>query len=429
MWANWRRRLTWVLAALTAVIGVIVAPAPGPEHVSSVADSVRGMSDNARVAYLLKHPTLAVRYGNTNPDDTAKSWKRATAKDRAALERVLPQYVGNLDGIPYATRDAANRRVLASEIAKTRAVLAKRPADASALRMQHALKAIAATVGGHHSPKRYLITLTPDKPPLAAVAVGNLDTARQITFAVPGMGTYTDDMQLWTQSAQNIYDSQGRVGAPRARAVVSWIGYVTPPPGIDATLGDYAARGAPLLVSELRGVNAARADDPPQSVSIVAHSYGTTTVADALAEAPGLNIYAYVMLGSAGIEDTIATASDLHAQHAYAGEAASDPEARFGRLTRRDPRSPGFGAILLSVDGDPAAGLLAVTGHEPILHSPWNDDPLSSAWSGIKNTKLFTEEYEAHFTRYGYLDNGTESLLNAATVTTPDATRKLNPRH
>ena len=48
--------------------------------------------------------------------------------------------------------------------------------------------------------------------------------------------------QLWTQSAQNLWDEQGEVGAPTRRAVVSWIGYVTPPPGVDAALGDYAAR-------------------------------------------------------------------------------------------------------------------------------------------------------------------------------------------
>ena len=76
------------------------------------------------------------------------------------------------------------------------------------------------------------------------------------------MGTYTDDMQLWTQSAQNLWDEQGDIGAPTRRAVVSWIGYVTPPPGVDAALGDYAARGAPLLTADVRGVNAVRVDAP-----------------------------------------------------------------------------------------------------------------------------------------------------------------------
>ncbi|WP_431278215.1 alpha/beta hydrolase [Leifsonia poae] len=429
MWSNWHRRLAWLLAAITVVVAVLVAPAAGPEHIATVAETVRRMNDADRIAFLMRHPTLAVQYGNTNPEDTARTWKRTSVQDRALLERLLPQYVGNLDGIPYSTRDRANRAVLAAEITTATKRLATNPADASQQRMLHALKAIVATLGGHHSPRRYLITLTPERPPLAAIAIGNLDTADQITFAVPGMGTYTDDMQLWTQSAQNIYDAQGRVGAPKARAVVSWIGYVTPPPGIDATLGEFAAKGALRLASDLLGVTAARAKRPPDAVSVIAHSYGTTTAADALADNPSLNIYAFVMLGSAGVENRIATASDLHTRYVYAGEAAADPEARYGRLTRRDPRSPGFGAILLSVDGDPASGLLAVTGHEPILHSAWNDDPLSSAWSGIKDEQLFVEAFEAHFTRYGYLDNGTESLLNAATVTTPHATRKLDARH
>ena len=97
------------------------------------------------------------------------------------------------------------------------------------------------------------------------MAVGDLDEATQITFAVPGMGTYTDDMVLWTQSAQNIWDAQGQVGAAEKRAVVSWIGYVTPPPGIDATLGEYAARGAPRLAAELTGLTESRKADPPRA--------------------------------------------------------------------------------------------------------------------------------------------------------------------
>ncbi|MFP3616089.1 alpha/beta hydrolase, partial [Paraburkholderia sp. SIMBA_050] len=91
--------------------------------------------------------------------------------------------------------------------------------------------------------------------------------------------------------------------------------YVTPPPGIDAALGDYASRGAPLLTADLRGVNAARVDHPPKALNVVAHSYGTTTSANALADARDLGVYAFVMLGSAGIEGRIPNAGALHVEH------------------------------------------------------------------------------------------------------------------
>lgn len=243
------------------------------------------------------------------------------------------------------------------------------------------------------------------------------------------MGTYTDDMQLWTQSAQNLYDEQGEVGAPTRRAVVSWIGYATPPPGVDAALGDFAERGAPLLTADLRGVNAVRVESPPRALNVVAHSYGTTTAANSLAEARDLGIYAFVMLGSAGIENRIPNAASLNARHVYAGEAEADSEAQFGRFTRRDPRGPAFGATVISVDGDEAADLLPVTGHAPVLHSAWNDDPLSSAWSGITDTALFEQKFAEHLAHYGYLDAYTESLRNTAVATVPGRDRLLLRGH
>ncbi|RII99137.1 hypothetical protein DZF97_16205, partial [Clavibacter nebraskensis] len=238
----------------------------------------------------------------------------------------------------------------------------------------------AARAGGHAEPRRWLVSLSHRDPPLAAITVGDLDTARQVTFTVPGMGTYTDDMQLWTETAQNVFDAQAAVGAPAAHAVVAWIGYRTPPPGVDATLGDYAERGAPLLASEIQGLQAARHGGDLASVNVIAHSYGSTMAADALA-ARDLGVDSFVMLGSAGVEDGIANARQLHARHVYAGEAADDGEAVWGRLSRQDPRAPGFGATVISVDGDPARGLLPVTTHAPVLHSRWNDDPDSRAWT------------------------------------------------
>ena len=160
------------------------------------------------------------------------------------------------------------------------------------------------------------------------------------------------------------------------------------------------------------------------TLNVVAHSYGTTTSADALA-AKDLNVYSFVMLGSAGIEQSVGSARQLHAKHVYAGEATGDTEARWGRISRIDPRSPSFGAIPLAVDGDPNKDELPVTGHAPVLHSPWNDDPYSSAWSHITSAALFEEKFAEHLTHYGYLDGGTESLRNTAIATTPGVDRVL----
>jgi hypothetical protein len=419
-----RRLIVAFALGAVAVVGLLVAPAAGAAPIATF-DVLKAMNDEQQEKYLAAHPELVIQLANTDPDAVHAEWDDLDAETRTDAIETLPEVVGNLDGVDYRDREKANRRALKAAIATEKRKLEEAPGDEMAARVLGSLTAVQKTIGGKRKPARHLIALSLDRPPLAAVALGDLDTASDITFVVPGMGTYTDDMQLWTQSAQNLYDEQGAVGGPTRRAVVSWIGYVTPPPGVDAALGDFASRGAPLLTADLRGVNAVRHEDPPRALNVVAHSYGTTTSADALADARDLGVYAFVMLGSAGIEERIPNAGALHVEHAYAGEAEADGEARFGRITRRDPRSPSFGATVISVDGDETADLLPVTGHAPVLHSPWNDDPYSSAWSHITSPALFEQRYAEHLTHYGYLDAYTESLRNTAIATTPGVDRML----
>ncbi|MGO4299995.1 alpha/beta hydrolase [Leifsonia sp. RAF41] len=423
-----RRVIVAFALGVVAVVGLLVAPAAGAAPITTF-DVLKAMNDEEQDKYLAEHPELDIQLANTDPDAVHDEWVSLDAETRRDAIETLPEIVGNLDGIDYRDREKANRRALTHALATEKRALEKHPDDAQAQRVLVSLMAVQKALKGKRTPARHLIGLSLDRPPLAAIALGDLDSASDITFVVPGMGTYTDDMQLWTQSAQNLWDEQGEVGAPTRRAVVSWIGYVTPPPGVDAALGDYAARGAPLLTADLRGVNAVRVDALPRALNVVAHSYGTTTSANALSDARDLGVYAFVMLGSAGIEERIPNASALHTQHVYAGEAEADGEARFGRFTRRDPRSPSFGATVISVDGDTAADLLPVTGHAPVLHSPWNDDPLSSAWSHITNTALFEQKYAEHLAHYGYLDAYTESLRNAAIATVPGPDRLLLRGH
>jgi hypothetical protein len=428
-----RRRET-AIALAAVLVGLVILPAPpgsGVEGGFAQIDRYAALTEVQAQRMIQAHPALELQVMDASPQRVVSWWAAKDRKHQRALIRNSPALVGNLDGVDYASRDAANRRQLRAELRTEREAVAAHPDDADARDNLTALTAIrdalkpAARAGGHAEPRRWLVSLSHRDPPLAAIAVGDLDTARQVTFTVPGMGTYTDDMQLWTETAQNVYDAQAAVGAPGAHAVVAWIGYRTPPPGVDATLGDYAERGAPLLASEIQGLQAARHGGDLASVNVIAHSYGSTMAADALA-ARDLGVDSFVMLGSAGVEDGIADARQLHARHVYAGEAADDDEAEWGRLSRQDPRAPGFGATVISVDGDPARGLLPVTTHAPVLHSRWNDDPDSRAWTTIRDPAQRAAEFAAHEKTYGYLDAGTESLRNAAIATTPHATARLD---
>ncbi|MCS5492120.1 alpha/beta hydrolase family protein [Curtobacterium flaccumfaciens] len=367
------------------------------------------------------------------PAQVAARWASLglTKSDADAL-RALPTSVlselGNLEGIPYWARSTANVVVLNQrlgdveleiETLQGRVASAGEGASAMARRLaslqeeMKSLRNINATMAkaGTDSP-RYLIALTDDQPPLAAVSIGDLDTADSVTWAVPGMDTTTADMSSWTSAAQNIYDEQGRGANPPDRAVLSWIGYETP----DATsvLGMAKAEaGGRRLAESISGLEAVRGAAMP-TTNIVAHSYGTTTAAVALSST-GAHVDRFVSLGSAGMPNAVDSAGKLHAEHVYVGQARNvlpdeagqgDHLAAVGRTApghHVDPATKVFGATTFGTDSNPADS----PEQRPVL----NHDPLTSDGAG-------------------YLDADTESVYNVGRVTTgsEDDATPFNPK-
>lgn len=412
-----RRGVGLVVSGL--VVAAAVGMGPGYDFVAPDPDLVELMSlpEKAADEYLADRPELVIEVLDSRPDAVAEWWDGYSREQQAQMIDSDPQVIGNLQGVDYTSRDIANRQHLAERIDAAGRSVSANPDDAEAGLELAALTAIRGALRGHPIPSRYLISLTDDEPPLASIAVGDLDTAEQATFAVPGMGTYTTDMQLWTNAAENVYKAQGRAGGPSHRSVIAWIGYQAPPPGIDATLGEFAARGAPRFTSDVKALTAVRQGTGLDTIDVIAHSYGSTMVADALF-GDDLGVSVFVMLGSAGVEKRIGTRANLKVDRVYAGEALLDEEAGLGRIERIDPRSPVFGATVIDVDGNSRSGLLGVTEHAPILHSAYNDDPTSGAWTRYPDPAERSTLYSQHMTEFGYLDNGTQSLWNTAQATT-----------
>lgn len=223
-----------------------------------------------------------------------------------------------------------------------------------------------------------------------------------MTWAVPGMNTTSADMTMWSRGAQNIYQEQARRPGSPSHAVVAWIGYETPDEK-DVLFMGKAKKGGGQLADALRGLDAVRAGQMPET-NVVAHSYGTTTAAVALAE-QGVHVDRFVALGSAGLPDHMRSITDIQADHVYAARAKDAPTgkeglgdewAEFGReqsyAHHVDPTRDIFGVNVFGVDGATAAD---GTDLEPVLHH----DPLRSDLRG-------------------YLDRGTESLRNVGLATT-----------
>lgn len=420
-----------------------------------------GMTAAQIVALLGSDPSFAARLAAVQDGGAVASWWQSLdspvgedgpgdpSPAQLALLLAAPSIFGNLNGIWYGHRDVANRAAFEAELAELEALRATyyslvqtysnsaeyNNTDAADFLAEHGfseseffaawdeLVAIENTLaqapeGGE--PPYQFIQYQPGDPTLAAVAVGNMDTASQITTDVPGMGTtVTKSLQEWTLAAQNVWRQQTDIDtlydtAETGFAVVAWIGYDAPdmfPPSLQVLSSDNAQSGAPQLEDFLTGITETRDWDAGQNLSVIAHSYGTTTASLALAETPVEN---FIMLGSAGIDESIPHASDLMVDpdNIWASEAKGDWVADLGRgeLTELgstwdplnafehqvDPTSSDYGANVFSSEADSFMGdeYVASDGHEA---SPQLDATLDGTWT--------TD------TAYGYLDWGTNPLL------------------
>lgn len=297
--------------------------------------------------------------------------------------------------------------------------------------------------------------------PLGAIAIGNLDTAKNVTWNIPGMGTTVDDgMESWGHSAQDLYNGQKDAYdslylKDPGHAVVAWIGYDTPekPPegsqflnpvkdveGTEVLKLDKAQAGSQKLAAALDGFYATRWDgnslDQPKN-NVVAHSYGTTTSAYALTKTH-YPVDTVTFFASAGIDlHAVTNAAAMNVAKVdgqpavYATQAFDDrvaPYAGIGgsdllgigtldpKVGRFSPQLPGWGAHSFSSDGgyDPQTGVpyKMVTGHDAQGHS----DKFS---------------FFSATTGHGYLDPGTESSHNIAltSIGHGDSITPLVPLH
>lgn len=389
--------------------------------------SLRGVTSGATLLSTLSatdlavlartNPDLFVRLLGTDPTKVHDWWTDLSEGEQSALIQAAPAIIGNLEGVAYTDRDTANRLWLDQQLAEVRMTLADAQqfgmgrgaaggyqqesniaATLERLRGLEGIEKALSSTSGHAS--RYLISLTGGGPPLGAVSIGNLDTVDSATWAVPGMGSSAAGLPDWARNAQRLQEAQGNLDPNHTHAVVAWVGYQAPAVGAPSVLGtDLATAGGANLAHALSGFNATRAD---ASLNVVAHSYGTTTSSIALTM-EGTHVDTFVSLGSAGLPSDIDQASDLHADHVYAGQAQDvmeidpapgDQWAWVGRTFGTHPVNPvgdTFGAEVFGVDSGSGA---AVTDHG-------------------------TETPDGT----GYLDRDTESLRNVALATTGQGDR------
>ncbi|MBT1597054.1 alpha/beta hydrolase [Curtobacterium flaccumfaciens] len=295
----------------------------------------------------------------------AQWWSHLPADEQDRLLVHAPALVGNLEGVPYVVRDQANRATLHSGLADAH-VGAARAAMLGQVR--------DSLVHEPGDPRRFLVTLDTRGSGRAAISIGDLDTAADVTVVVPGMFfTVTGQMTDFTNTANDLSSEQATL-APLAAtgngsgvAVVAWMGYRTPDLSNIMSL-ELARTGAQRLARTVAGLRALRADDRPR-VNIVAHSYGSTAAMMALASGR-MTADTLTVLGSPGSD--VRSASDLAVAtgQVFVGGAHSDPIAGSGYFGT-DPGGASFGSTVLDLAGGADALSAGDVFRRPVGHNDY----------------------------------------------------------
>ena len=319
-------------------------------------DLERADTDARVLATAQDHPPTA--------HDVTSWWAGLSTPTRERLTVVAPSVIGNLDGVPYAVRDRANRGTL-------RAGLADPGTDAARAAMLGQVR--TALDEGPGEARRSLVVLDTRGAGRAAIAVGDLDTAADVTIVVPGMFyTVTGQMHDLADTSAGLHGEQTAVAAlagahaGRGEAVLAWMGYRTPDMSNILSL-DLARTGAARLERVVDGIDAIRADDPPR-LNVVAHSYGSTTALVALSSGR-MHADSLTVLGSPGSDVRSASELAVHPGQVYVGDAHSDPIAGSGYFGT-DPGSPGFGSTVLDLSAETVAATDGVF-RRPVGHNDY----------------------------------------------------------
>jgi len=168
------------------------------------------------------------------------------------------------------------------------------------------------------------------------ILLGSIPDADHVAVLVPGVGTDTNLRTQWLPSARNLYE------AAESTVVILWKAYDEPPDLVTAAARTIVCDDdVRIAAGDLTRFVHALPLQPHQSVTLVAHSFGSIVTGAALAD-HGLVCTDVVVAGSPGM--TVDDLRQLHLDdaHFFAEEAPDDPVAELG-LFGTEPTSPVFG--------------------------------------------------------------------------------------
>lgn len=348
-------------------------------------------------------------------------WNSLTEDEKNKIIAVHPEAIGNLDGISMDARGTANEIRLETERIKAARELAaaeeardkwdmnspeyaayQQKVDNARLKVED-LKKIEELIHPYGDPllsdnipkspyNLLYLDASGDGDVRAAISVGDVDTAENVTTLVPGISTTArKSLPGLVSNAEALRDAAGAENT----AAVAWLGYDAPP-GLGEISDDYkghqweymnanrADEAAPALNSFHEGIHSwhqSQGTDP--HLTTVDHSYGSLTAGTAALSTKTGVVDDMVLYGSPGGRATDVHQYNVPEGHVYASANDDDVVAGKGTGWKNKALGKALGA------GEEAAGL----GEKPhnmsgVTHISSNEGGHSDYW---KN-KEFVED-------------------------------------
>jgi hypothetical protein len=250
-------------------------------------------------------------------------WDTLTPAQRRWLVVTDAAWVGALDGVPVAFRDAANRLLMDRREADLDAAApVARGRDRDRLdELRGGLRTLSERLARPDGPRAYLLRLDLAGDGRAVVALGDPDRAGNVLTHVPGM---TADLVSYggeLSRAERVAVRAAELRPAASTSTVMWLDYDAPDFVDEAAGAGRARAGATVLRHFQDGLRATH--DGAARLTVLGHSYGSLVVGHA-AVVPGLAADSVVFVGSPGVG--VDTAADLHmpAGHVWSTTSRSD---------------------------------------------------------------------------------------------------------
>ena len=289
---------------------------------------------------------------DTKPEDAKRWWDSLSQAQRDQLIAQHPPELGNLRGIDTVDRDKVNQAVMTDDIARVETAAAQHHVSVDQVTQhpeQFGLTPSAITRYNNATQTKnglihdsdggknpvFLQTYDPeafDGRGREAIAIGNPDTADNTTVLVPGTGSSVNKGYLTHDDGLHVYDETRKADLTKSNSVLVWMGYHAPDSALDPQIGQttLARDGGGLLAADVNSLGVTH-QTANSHVTVIGHSYGSTTVADAAA-ASGMHANDVVLVGCPGT-DRAHSAADFNLPeggHVYVGAASTDPITHFG---------------------------------------------------------------------------------------------------